>query len=189
MELLAPVGSIVVAFSFLPYLRDTVKKKIKPRIATWSTWSLITGVATVAALSEGAYVSALLTGITTIVELSVLFFALKGGDRTYEKIDFICQAIAIMGIAGWILTSNPIWAIIFSILADMFAAIPTFYHTWIAPFEEAWHSFIIFAAGSFLTIFAIDEYSFINSAFPIYLTLIAASIGSFIIFRQKTLKT
>lgn len=186
--LLTAIGSVIVAVSFLPYLRDTVKGKVKPRIASWATWSLISVIATIAALSKDAYASAALTGSGSVVEILVLFFALKSGDKTYELIDGICQTIAIFGVAAWLLTSNPVWAILFNILADIFAAIPTFYHAWIAPYEEAWKPFIYWSFGSFLTIFGIHEFNFINAGFPIYFTLIALTIGGFIFTRQKMVK-
>jgi hypothetical protein len=184
-SILAVSGSIIVAFSFTPYLIDTINGKVKPRISSWSTWSLITGIATVAALSEGAYTSALLTGVTTAVELSVLFFAIKHGDRTYKLIDGICQGISLTGVGAWLLTGNVAWAIIFQIAADLFAAIPTLYHAWIAPHEEAWFSFLLFGLGSVLTVFAVEKQDFINLAFPVEFTLIALAIASTIYFRQK----
>src|SRR6185503_5709761 len=139
-EILAVAGSIIVAVSFIPYLIDTVRHKIKPRIASWMTWSIVTGISTVAALAAQAYVSALLTGSATLVELAVLALALRNGDRTYGWVDGASQAISTIGIVAWLFSKDPAAAILFGIMADFFGAVPTYYHGWIAPHEEQWQS-------------------------------------------------
>jgi hypothetical protein len=187
-NILALVGSIVAAVSFVPYLIDTVKQTVKPRIASWMTWSLVTGISTVAALTAHAYVSALLTGAATLVELSVLALALRNGDRTYKWLDAASQATSAIGIVAWLLSRNPAAAILFSIMADFFGAVPTYYHGWVTPHEEQWQSFVIFGFGSLLTVFAVTTYNFINLAFPVYFSITATTIGADIFFRQRVVK-
>lgn len=82
------------------------------------TWALITGTATVAAISEGAYSSAALTGVATLTELVILYFALKHGDKDYGWLDGVCQAVSVLGIVAWIVSKNATYAIAFNILAD-----------------------------------------------------------------------
>ncbi len=185
---LAIAGSLIVAFSFLPYLLDTVHSKVKPRIATWTTWLLISVIATSAAIAAHAYASALLTGMSGLIEITVLIFALKNGDTTYEKIDFICQAIAVTGIIAWLITNNPTLAILFNIIADLFGSVPTVYHAWIRPYEEAWQSFVIFGVGSLVTVVSISEITFATVAFPIYFAINSLTIGFVIMLRQAQAK-
>jgi len=187
-EILAIVGSIIVAVSFVPYLIDTLRQKVKPRIASWMTWSLVTGISTVAALAAHAYVSALLTGAATLVELAVLTLALRNGDRTYGWIDGVSQAISTVGILAWLLSKDPATAILFGIMADFFGAVPTYYHGWVAPHEEQWQSFILTGFGSLLTVFAVTTHDFSNLAFPVYFSITATAIGADIFFRQKIVK-
>jgi hypothetical protein len=188
-ELLSIVGSLIVAVSFLPYLKDTIQKKIKPRIASWITWSLLTSTATVAAISAHAYTSALLTGSATIVEVLILAFALRNGNRTYQLLDGIAQSISLIGIILWLFSRDPVYGIAFNVMADFIGGgIPTYYHGWVKPHEEQWQSFMIFAFGSFLTIFGVSTHNFVNLAFPIYLTFNSSTIGLDIYFRQKVVK-
>jgi len=181
-------SSIIIALSFLPYLIKTITKEVKPRVATWLTWSVVTGVGTAAALSAHAYSSAVVTGASTLVTISVLIFALRNGDRDYGWIDGISQAISLIGLVIWQLSNDPAWAIAFAVLADFFGAVPTYYHAWIAPNEEAWHSFMVFSFGCLLSLVAIKHFDFISSAFPIYLTLNSFAISLVIILRQKKFK-
>lgn len=95
---LSIIGPLIAAVGFLPYLKETIKGTVKPRIASWATWSLVTGVATIAAFSEGAYTSAFLTGVATAIQLSILLMALRKGDYDYNWIDGASQAISLVGI-------------------------------------------------------------------------------------------
>ena len=182
---LAVTGPLIAALGFIPYLKNTIKGNVRPRIATWSSWSLITAIATVAAISEQAYVSAFLTGIATAIELSILFMAIRKGGYGYGWADGICQAISIIGVVAWIATNNAIWAIIFNIIADFFGAVPTFYHTWIDPYDEDWRPFIISGFGSVISLLAVSSVGFTTAGFPIYLSVIGFALGVNIYLSQK----
>lgn len=183
--ILSIIGPLVAAVGFLPYLKETIKGTVRPRVASWASWSLVTGVATVAALSEHAYTSAFLTGMATVIELSILIMALRKGDYDYNWIDGASQAISVIGIVAWLTTSNPVWAIIFNIIADFFGAVPTFYHSWISPHDESWLPFILSGVGASISFVAVTSVGFVTAGFPIYLALIGFALGLNIYFRQK----
>lgn len=183
--LLSIIGPLIAALGFLPYLKDTIKGTVRPRIASWATWSLVTGIATIAALSQQAYTSAFLTGVATVIELSILIMALKKGDYDYNWIDGASQAISLIGIVAWLTTSNAAYAIIFNIIADFFGAVPTFYHSWISPHDEAWQPFIISGIGAGISFLAVSSVGFVTAGFPIYLCLVGFALGLNIYFRQK----
>src|SRR5438105_5007577 len=103
---------MIVAGSFLPYLKLTIQHKVKPRVATWMTWSLVTGIGSVASFSAHAYSAGMVAAASTIVEIYILYFALKNGNRTYEWVDGACQALAFIGIIAWFFTKDPVWAIV-----------------------------------------------------------------------------
>lgn len=182
---LSILGPLIAALGFLPYLKETIKGTVRPRIASWATWSLVTGIATVAALSEGAYTSAFLTGLATVVELSILIMALRKGDYDYNWVDGVSQAISVTGVIAWLLSNDATYAIIFNIIADFFGAVPTFYHSWISPHDESWKPFILSGLGASISFLAVTELSFVTAGFPIYLALVGYALGLNIYFRQK----
>ncbi len=182
---LSIIGPLISVLGFLPYLKETIKGTVKPRIASWATWSLVTGIATVAALSQHAYTSAFLTGAATTIELSILIMALKKGDYDYSWIDGISQAISVIGIVAWLTTNNAALAIIFNIIADFFGAVPTFYHSWISPHKESWLPFIFSGIGAGISFLAVSSIGFVTAGFPIYLCILGFALGLNIYFRQK----
>lgn len=185
---LSIIGPLIAAVGFIPYLKETISGKVRPRIASWGTWTLVTGVATIAELSHGAYTSAFLTGIATVIEGSILIMALKKGDHDYNWVDGVSQAISITGLAAWLVSNDPIWAIVFNIIADLFGAVPTFYHSWIKPFDESWAPFIISGLGAGVSFVAVEKIDFVTAGFPLYLALVGFALGLNIYFRQKVLK-
>jgi len=179
------IGPLIAALGFLPYLKETAKGIVKPRVASWATWSLVTGIATIAELTQHSFTSAFLTGIATIIELSILIMALRKGDYDYNWVDGASQTISILGIVVWLTTSNPVWAIIFNILADFFGAVPTFYHSWIKPHDESWLPFILSGIGAGLSFMGVKYVGMVSAGFPVYLSIIGFALGLNIYFRQK----
>ena len=183
--LLSIIGPLIGSIGFLPYLKDTVSGRVRPRIASWATWSLVTGIATVAALSQRAYASSILTGVSTCVELSILVMALRKGDFAYNWVDGVSQAISLLGIGAWLLSKDAAFAIIFTIVADGFGAVPTFYHAWVAPHEETWQPFMLGGVGAAISLLAVGSITFIAAGFPIYLVVADFGLGITIYVRQR----
>ncbi len=184
-EVLIIVGPLVASLGLLPYLKQTLQGKIKPRISSWGTWTLIVSIATIAAIAGHAYASAALTGLQALVTGAIFFASLKNGIHEYGRLDALCNITSAVGIVAWLTTNNPAWAIVFNILADFFAAVPTYLHAWTKPHEEGWQGFFFVSVGAFISLLAVSRFNFINVAFPLYLTLLAGSIATTIKTRQR----
>ena len=76
---------------------------------------------------------------------------------------------AIAGIVLWALTDNPNLAIVFSLVADVFAGLPTFIKAYRYPETESSVAYAISTFGFGLSILAIQTYTFETYAFVIYL--------------------
>lgn len=179
------LGPAIYCVGFVPYIRATLRREVKPRIASWMTWSMTLGIPTVAAVVGHAYVSAVLTGAAFVVVLTILVAALVNGERRYNWVDGISQFISVCSIVAWLYTNDPTYAVLFNIVADFFAAVPTFYHGWTAPNEESWLPFMLSGVGATVSILAVSKFDFINAGFPIYLAAIGYLLGLNILLRQK----
>ena len=63
-------------------------------------------------------------GFTPLLILSASFFNKKAYWKS-EPRDYYLMAAAIIGIILWAITDNPNFAILFSLIADVLAALPT----------------------------------------------------------------
>jgi hypothetical protein len=165
------LGALIALAGIAPYVLDVIHSRTRPRIVSWFNWSLLTAIATAAALSAKQYPSAVITGVATVSTMAVVIAALNKGNRQFEKLDIICQVGAIFGLILWIIFDNPLVAIIATVIIDLIAAIPTWKHAWRKPHEETSISYFTASLGGILTIAAIHNPRPLGLIYPIYLTL------------------
>lgn len=155
----------------LPYSLDIIRRKTKPRIVSWFNWSLLTGIATAAALADKQYPSAVLTAVATLETAGVVILGLKYGERKFERFDVICQISAIIGLILWIVFNSPLVAIFATVLIDFLAGLPTYKHAWQKPDEETTSSFVFAALGGAFALAAVHDPHLSGLIYPIYIVL------------------
>jgi hypothetical protein len=187
-EFLIISGGVISVLSVLPYLRDVIRGKTKPRVVSWFTWTVLTAIATGAALSDKAYASGILTLAGTIATGTVVIVGLKYGDRRFERFDIYCLVGAFTGLLAWQLLDSPEIAILATVTIDFVGALPTLRHAWKKPLEETEQAFIISSFAALLSLLAVEQISITNLAFPLYLTLMNAAIASVVVTRKRVNK-
>ncbi len=182
---IALFASFLAVISVVPYLIDIVKRKTKPNIVSWITWSLLTGIATAATFSAGEYRTALLTLGSTICSLTVVALGFKYGFAKFSKFDMFCQIGALSGLFLWLAFDSPVLAVITTVGIDFIGMLPTLRHSYLEPAEETWQTFMIGTLAALLTVISLSEISLLSALFPIYLVLANASIVITVVFRRK----
>ena len=142
-DALTIVGALLATFSTVPYLIDIVRKRTKPNIVSWLTWTILTSIATAAAFAAHEPRSALLTLGATICCASVVVLGLKFGIAKFSKFDILCQVGAILGLIFWLVFDSPVIGIAVPVAIDFIGAMPTVRHGWLKPGEETWQTFLI----------------------------------------------
>ena len=82
--LLSVLGSLVAVAGTVPYVIETIRGNTKPRIVTWLTWALLTGVAGAASLSAGQLGGAVFALLGTVATSAVVVAGLRFGDRSFH---------------------------------------------------------------------------------------------------------
>lgn len=101
-----------------------------------------------------------------------------------EKFDYLCGAFSILALILWGITKEPVIAIIFSIMSDGFAGIPTLIKSWKYPETETASAYIAGLFSAITSFFALKILNFTVIAFPIYL-IIANSLLISAIYRKR----
>lgn len=182
----ALTASIISLTSALPYIVDTVRGKTHPNVVSWFTWSLVNIISTTAAISTGAWHTAMLTGTIAATCSTIAILGFREGVKRYTSFDVACQVAALLGIVLWRLTKQPDLAVAIAVSINLVAALPTWRHAWIAPFAETWQGFAMGAIASILTLYSIDTYTFISLAAPIGNLFNCAVVVSVILSRRRT---
>jgi len=155
----------------MSYLIDTVKATVKPNRVTWFMWILAPALAFFAQLQQGVGVEAWSTFIVWFVPLLIFIasFVNKKAEWKIQKLDIICGILSFIGLLLWMITKVGNIAIMFAIMADLLACIPTFVKSWYEPETENDSVFIFGSINSILSLLVITNWNFENYAFMAYL--------------------
>ena len=186
MQYLVLFGAVTLLWGIGLYIRDIFRGETKPNLVSWILWTIAPLIASAAAFSTGVRWAALPTFMVGFGPLLVVIAALIKRNAIWKLtwFDYLCGTLSLAALILWILTKNPNIAIIFSILSDGLAALPTLKKAWQFPETE---SGIIYIAALFniLTSFiALQGYSFSEIAFPIYNTLINIALSG-AVYRKR----
>src|SRR6476469_4023817 len=120
-DILALCAALLAIVSVGPYIIDVIKKRTKPNIVTWFTWSILTGVATAAAIAADEPRTALLVGASTLCTGAVVVAGFFNGIAKFSWFDGLCQAGAVAGLALWIIFNSPTIGIVVPVVIDFIA--------------------------------------------------------------------
>lgn len=160
----------LIIFGDFTYLVGTIKGKIKPNKVTWLLWGLTPLLAFAAQLSQGIGLASLTTFAFGGVPI-LIFLASFLNKKSFWKItnfDLICGALAIVGLVLWQVTQVGNWAILFALVSDGLAGMPTFVKSYKAPETESYWTYLLNSVGGAITLFTIKTWDFAHYAFPLY---------------------
>ena len=179
------VGAIIAAIGSLSYLIDTVKGRVKPNRISFLLWSLAPLIAFFAEIKQGVGIQALMTFIVGILPLTIFIasFVNKKAVWNLTGFDLICGALSIIGLVFWYITKSGNIAIIFSIVADALAAVPTVVKSFNYPETESAWPYFASTISAILTLLTVTVWNVANIAFPLYIVLITLLIFSLVQFK------
>jgi hypothetical protein len=169
--IVAAIASLLAAFV---YIRSMFKGGTKPNRVTWFMWSIAPFIATAASVSNGvswAVIPVFMSGLSPFLILTASFLHKKAYWRL-SSFDYLCGIFSILALFLWYLTREPNLAIIFAIISDATAAVPTFSKTWRNPETESAWPFIVGIFSPLTSFIVAKTWAFSELAFPIYLVTI-----------------
>jgi hypothetical protein len=175
-EYFAIIGAVIASGGGLYYLYETIRGKAKPNRVTWLLWGIlpmITFVAQRVQGVEGLSWPSFVAGFTPFLVVAASFLNRKAYWKT-KPLDYALMGAAIIGIILWIVTKEPNLAILFTLLADLLASIPTIIKSLKHPETESWVAYAISTVGFGIAVLSIHAFNFQNSAFVIYLFTVQA---------------
>ncbi len=172
------VSGIIAMLAIIPYVKDILHGTTRPNIFSWSLWAALLLISLLAQLSAGASWSIIFLVGDLIGTSIVLVLAIIGyGYGKYGWIEWICLALAVIAIISWLITSQPLLAIFFALLADLMASVPTIVKSFKDPWSEDPPQFLLIAFASLLGIISTTIFDPANLAFPLYLLFVNGTIG------------
>ena len=165
------LGILISSIGSISYVVDTFKGRVKPNRVSFFLWALAPFIAFFSEIKQGVGIQSLLTFFVGFWSVLVLLasFANKKAEWKLTSFDLICGALSLLGLVLWMVTKVGNIAIIFSILADGLAALPTIKKSFYFPETETIWPYLTGLIYSGITILTIKTWSFAYFGFPIYL--------------------
>jgi hypothetical protein len=179
------IGTLIGAAGSFAYLLDTVKGKVKPNRVSFLLWSIAPFIAFAAQMKQGVGLESLMTFSTGFLPLTTFIasFVNKQAEWKITKFDIVCGVLSIVGLILWLITKVGNVAITFSILADGLAAIPTIVKAYQYPDTELAWPWMATVVGVVLTLLTLNQLTFANSGFIIYILIVNTLIFALVQFR------
>lgn len=179
------VGALLSIYGTWHYLIDTLKGKTQPNRVSWLFWALAPLIAFWAEINKGVGIHSLMTFIVGFNPLLVFIasFLNKNSYWKLSKMDYFYGGLALLGMVLWQITGEGNLAILFSILADGFAAIPTVVKSWHDPESENPSVYFYSMLNAGITMLTIKIWDFAHWGFPVYIFGICALLYVLIRFK------
>lgn len=187
-EYFAYIGAILVAMGGLYYIYEIFRGIVATNRVTWLLWGILAMIVFAAQRAQGVDALSWTTLAMAVTSFLIVLASYLDKDAYWktERHDYYLAGAAIFGIILWALTDNPNLAIAFSLLADLFAGLPTLIKTYKHPETESWRSYVIYTVGYGITLLAIQTISFENFAFVFYLFILNGLLAFFASRRKLT---
>jgi hypothetical protein len=180
------IGGLLIAGSFLPYIRDITRLKTEPHVYTWFIWSITHMIAALAILEgDGGLFAALSVASGGILSFAIFLMSFKYGSKNITVFDTGTLIIAIMAVMMWWQLDHPEWAIVTIALIDLLGFLPTFRKTWLQPSSESIVAWTLYAAGNIAALLAVTAYSVMTSFYIITMIIASGALVGIILVRKR----
>ncbi|KKQ27463.1 MAG: hypothetical protein US41_C0018G0002 [Parcubacteria group bacterium GW2011_GWB1_37_13] len=184
------IAVIVSLIAYFFYFKNIFYGSTKPNLVSWFIWMLAPLLGFFFDIKAGAGLSALPVFLAGFGPLVVIIISILNKNAYWKltAFDFICGIFALISLVLYIFTHNLEISIIFVILSDGLAAIPTIVKSWKFPETE---TAAVYLAGIFaqtLALLIIKNWVFSIYVLNVYFIVINIII-IFCIYRKKIFKT
>lgn len=173
------LAAFIVLIGDSGYFIDTLRGRAKPNRVTWLLWGLTPIIAFAAQRNAGVTWQSILTLAVSIVPLLIFTVSLHN-PKAYWKIapfDIVCGLLSVLAIILWITTGKGVFALVLSVVADFFAALPTFVKSVRHPDSETPGTYVANAVAGLLVLLTITHWTLSNSLFALDIFVVDAAIA------------
>ena len=155
------------------YFKDIFLGKTKPNLVSWFCWLFGPFLGVFFQLKAGVGLSVIPVFLAGFGPLLVVIFSIFK-KNVYWKLDIfdvICGVFSILALILYLLTHNLTISIIFAILSDLFAFMPTYIKGWKFPETETITVYMVGIFNNILGLLIIKNWSFTIYSFGLYLVI------------------
>ena len=176
---------MLTLIGYYAYIKDMYLGKTTPHFFSWFIWGLLTSIVFFIQYSEGGGIGTWVTATTGIITLLIAFFALGNKNNNIVRSDWVSFSLALFALPLWFFTENPLYSLLLIIGIDALGYIPTIRKSWNNPYSETLIHHFLSGVKFIPAIFTLEHFSFVTSAYPIFLVVVNLSFCFMLIVRRK----
>lgn len=187
-EFFAFLAILVSVIRYGTYLLTIYQKKTQPHLFSWLNWGLVVGIGAFAQFRLDGGPSAWVLAVVSFTCLFIAFLSLFIGEKNITKSDWFAFIGALLAIPVWVVTKDPIMAIVVIIIIDILTYYPTIRKSWENPWSEPPGSYFWAGLRYFLAIFAITDITLQTLCYPFFLMATDWAFAIFLVIRRRQVK-
>jgi len=181
------IGGLLSLADPVPYVRDVLRRRTSPHRGTWLIWSVLACVALASQWAQNGGWSLLMLSLQAASTTLILLLSVRHGVGGASAVEIGLLVIAGAGVAGWMLSSEPVVATACVMVADLVGAAMMVPKTWHDPWSETLSTFWLAAAAAAMGALAVGALDPSLLLYPVYLVVIDGGTASLILVRRKAL--
>jgi len=172
------IGVFINLIGIFWYIKTIFYGETRPNLVSWVVWMLAPFVGVFLQLKAGAGLSVMGTFMAGFGPFLVIVFSLIKRNAFWRvtTFDIVCGALAVLSLVIYILTNKLGISILFAILSDTLASIPTIIKSWKSPESESASTYLSSILTNVLSLLIITNWIFSIYAFSIYFLIINGTI-------------
>jgi hypothetical protein len=171
MAIVIIIGVLLAVIGSIQYLVDTIRGRTKPNRVSWLIWSASPMIGAIASFMDGAGLAIMPAFMAGFLPL-LIFISSFFNKNSYWKLgwfDYICGALAVAALVVFIVAEDATVTIIFAIVSDALACVPTVIKSYRHPETESGLFFLLGAASQVTGFIALEAWSFTTAGLLIYI--------------------
>jgi hypothetical protein len=183
------LAGLIQLGAHIPYIVDIVARKTRPNLISWLLWTVIVTTTAAAQISVGASWSLMLLIGGDIGSITVVILSLCGyGYNVFGRTEKVALLLSISALALWYITANPIVAIIFAVLADGIAYVPTIVKVVRYPESETLLFWVALVCADILAFFSAPLFDTPTTLFAVPFAVMNGLVVGTILFHRSHLR-
>ncbi len=161
---------------YIPYIRDVLRRKVKPHRITWGIWTILTTIMAFNQVSNDGGYSSLFFISTALLVTIVFVLSFRFGTGGASKIDQLCLMLALLLLIYWVTVQETRISTVLAVTIDAIGAIPTLLKTYHHPKTETYIQWCLAGIAGLLTLLAVPRNDWILMIYPLYVVIMNGSI-------------
>lgn len=182
------IGGLAVAIGmagYAVYLHGVFRGGLRPHMFTWIIWAVVMSTGFAAQYAEDAGPGAWNLGMSALATISIAVASCFYGEKNITRGDWIVFIGALSAIPAWLVTHDPLWAVVIISAIDAAAFYPTFRKSWAKPREEGLLVYLLSVPQFLLSIIALERVTVTTALYPATIVTLNAALVAMLLWRRR----